>query len=358
MRFIQPNIFLYFFLLILGISGFFFAVIWPETQGFYAFIALAAAGGLGVALYIYYTKKHGWQLVCPVGSDCNVVITSRYSKFLGVSLEYWGMFYYAVIFTCYIILIFAPHLLSEFFLSGLIMLTAAAFLFSLYLLFVQAFLLRQWCIWCLLSAMLSIMIFIISLASLDFAVAFLTEMGVVIEAIHALGFALGIGGVTTVLFLFFRFLRDLHIDEDESQTLKGISELILLGLAFIMVSQFASFVAYAPDLAQFGPFLAQTIALFVAAISGAVLMIIFAPFLSVIPFNETAKDHHHSLLESLKRPLFVTGAVTLSSWYFAFVMNYSLGYGLTTLLLVYLAVLVTAVLVALLWEKSISSAKP
>ncbi len=311
-----------------------------------------------MALYIYYTKKHGKQLVCPVGSDCNVVITSRYSKFLGVSLEYWGMFYYAVIIAAYVVLIFAPHLLSEFFLSGLIMLTATAFLFSLYLLFVQAFLLRQWCIWCLLSAMLSIMIFIISLASLDFAVAFLTEIRAVIEAIHTLGFALGIGGVTTALFLFFRFLRDLHIDENESQTLKGISELVLLGLAFVLVSQFASFVAYAPDLARSGPFLAQTIALFVVAISGAVLMIIFAPFLSVIPFNETTKDHHHSLLESLKRPLFVTGAIALSSWYFAFVMNYSLGYGLTTLLLVYLTVLVTAVIAALLWEKSISSAKP
>ncbi len=353
--FLQPNIFLYFFLMILGISGFFFAVIWPETVGFYAFIAFAATGGLGVALYIYYTKKHGKQLVCPVGSDCNVVVNSRYSKFLGVSLEYWGMFYYAVIIAAYVVLIFAPHLLSEFFLSGLIMLTAGAFLFSLYLLFVQAFLLRQWCIWCLLSAMLSIMIFIISLASLDFAVAFLSEMGAVIEVIHALGFALGIGGVTTALFLFFRFLRDLHIDEDESQTLKGISELVLLGLAFILVSQFASFVAYAQDLAQSGPFLAQTVALFVAAVSGAVLMIIFAPFLSVIPFS--AEDHHHSLLESLKRPLFVTGAIALSSWYFAFSMNYLLGYGLATLLLVYLAVLVTAVLTALLWEKSISRGK-
>ncbi len=358
MRFIQPNIFLYFFLMILGISGFFFAVIWPETQGFYAFISLAATGGLGVALYIYYTKKNGKELVCPVGSDCNAVITSRYSKFLGVSLEYWGMFYYAIIIVAYIVLIFTPHLLPEFFLSGLIMLSAGGFLFSLYLLFVQAFLLRQWCIWCLLSAMLSIMIFIISLSSLDFAVAFLTEMGAVIEAIHALGFALGIGGVTTASFLFFRFLRDLHINEDELQTLKGISELVLLGLAFILVSQFASLVAYAPDLARSGPFLAQTIALFVAAISGAVLMIIFAPFLSVIPFNETAKDHHHSLLESLKRPLFVTGAITLSSWYFAFAMNYFPKYELTTLLLVYLAVLVTAVITALLWEKSISSAKP
>ncbi len=354
MRFIQPNIFLYFFLLILGISGFFFAVIWPETVGFYAFITLAAAGGLGVALYIYHTKRQGKQLVCPVGSDCNVVITSRYSKFFGVSLEYWGMFYYAIIIVAYVVLIFAPHLFSEIFLSGLIMLTATAFLFSLYLLFAQAFLLRQWCIWCLLSATLSIMIFIVSLASVDFVVAFLTEIGNIIGLIHALGFALGMGGATMAVFLFYRFLRDLNINEDESQTLKGISELIWIGLTLVLVSQFASYIAYTETLARSGPFLVQTIALFVAAISGAVLMIIFAPFLSVIPFDETAKNHHHSPLESLRKPLFITGAVALSSWYFAFIMNYSPEYELTVLFLVYIAVLAIAVTTALFWEKSIS----
>ncbi len=353
MRFVQPNIFLYFFLLILGISGFFFAVIWPQAVGFYAFIAFAAAGGFGVSLYIYYTKSHHKQLVCPVGSDCNAVITSRYAKFLGVPLEYWGMFYYAIIFAAYIVLIFAPHLLSELFLAGLIMFTAAAFFFSLYLLFVQAFLLRQWCIWCILSAMLSIMIFIISLASVDFAVAFLAEITTVIGAIHAFGFVLGIGGVTMFLFLFSRFLRDFDIDEKELQTLKGISELIWLGLALILVSQFASYVAYAETLALSSPFLAQTIALFIVAISGAVLMIIFAPFLAAIPFNETTKDHHHSSLKSLRKPLFVTGAVAFSSWYFAFAMNYLSGYELPVLLLVYIAVLAVAVLTGLFWEKNI-----
>ena len=354
MRFIQPNILIYFFLLILGISGFFFAVMWPHAVGFYSFIALAAVGGFGVSLYIYYTKKHHKQLVCPIGSDCNAVVTSRYSKFLGVPLEYLGMFYYAITFAAYVVLIFASHLISEPFLSGLIILTAAAFFFALYLLFVQAFLLRQWCIWCILSAALSIGIFIISLASVDFAAAFLTEAQAVIGVVHALGFAIGTGGATTALFLFLRFLRDLDIDEKELQTLKGISELIWLGFAFVLISQFASYITYAPALAQSGPFLTQTIALFVAAVSGAVLMIIFAPLLAAIPFNETAKNHRRSPLESLRKPLFITGAVALSSWYFAFIMSYLPEYELTILLSAYIAVLMTAVATALLWERRIS----
>lgn len=358
MRFIQANIFLYFFLMILGISGFFFAAIWPQAVGFYLFIIFAAAGGFGVALYIHRTKRRHAQLVCPVGSDCNAVITSRYSKFLGIPLEYWGMVYYAVIVTAYIILIFAPHLLSELFLSGLVMLTAAAFFFSLYLLFAQAFLLRQWCIWCLLSAMISVMIFIVSLASVDFALALLAEATAIIAAVHALGFVLGMGGATTAWFLFFRFLRDLDIDEDELQALKGISELVWFGLAFILVSQFASYVAYAETLSQSGQFLAQTIALFVVAVSGAVLMIIFAPFLAVIPFDRAAKDRRPSPLESLRRPLFITGAVALSSWYFAFTMNYLPEYGLAILFSTYIIVLTASVITALFWEKRISKATP
>ena len=356
-RFIQPNIFLYFFFLILGISGFFVAVIWPYAAGFYAFIAFAAAGGFGVSLYIYYTKRHHKQLVCPIGSNCNAVVTSRYAKFLGVSLEYWGMLYYAIIFSAYIVFIFAPHLFSGLFSVGLIMFTAAAFFFSLYLLFAQAFLLRQWCIWCILSAMLSIVIFIISLASVDFAVVFFADMQSVVGGIHALGFTFGMGGATTALFLFSRFLRDRDIDKKELQVLKGVSELIWLGLALTLTSQFVSFVAGGETLALSGPFLAQTIALFAAAVGGAVLMIIFAPLLAIIPFDKTAKNHRRSPLESLRKPLFITGAVTLSSWYFAFIMNYSPEYELTILFSVYIAVLASAVAISLFWEKSISRSR-
>lgn len=353
MRLIQANIYLYFFLLILMISGFFFAIIWPHALGFYAFIAFAASGGLIVACYIHYTKRHHKQLVCPVGSNCNVVVTSRYAKFLAVPLEYWGMFYYSTIITVYTVLIFAPRLLSKSFLSGFIILTAAAFLFSLYLLFVQAFLLRQWCIWCLLSAMLSIAIFIFSLASVEFAVSFFNEAASVIEAIRALGFALGIGGSTTAILLFVRFLRDFDIDENEMQTLKGVSELVWLGLAFTLICQFASYIVYTEELSRSGLFLIETLALFIVAISGAILMIIFAPLLAIIPFAELQKGHRRSPFESLRKPLFVTGAIALSSWYFAFIANYLPEYKLSILFFAYLTILAVSITAAFFMEKRI-----
>ena len=353
MRFIQPNIVLYFFLLLLGISGFFFAVLWPQTIGFYAFIAFAAAGGFGVAFYIFCTKRGSKQLVCPMGSDCNAVINSRYSKFLGISIEYLGMAYYFIVVGAYSVLIFAPHLFSETILSVLITLTASAFLFSLYLLFAQAFLLRQWCIWCLLSAMLSIVIFIASLVSVGFAIAFLAEITTVLKAMHSLGFIFGLGGIIAATFLFSKFLGDRNIDEGELKTLQMLSELIWLGLALTIISQLASYVAYADILAVSALFLVQTLALFIAAIMSAVLMIIFEPFLAIIPFVETPREKEQSELSSLRRPAFIIGALALSSWLFAFFMDYYSEYGMVHLFFAYAIFLAAAVSAVLIWEAKI-----
>lgn len=353
MRLIQANIFLYFFLILLAIGGFFVSVIWPQIEGLYGFIAFAAAGGFGVAFYIFRTRSAHKQLVCPVGSDCNAVVNSRYARFLGIHLEYYGMAYYSIIFLSYITLIFAPHLFSNLMLTALGLLTAAAFFFSLYLLFVQAFLLRQWCIWCLLSAMLSTGIFIVSLASVDFAVEFLAEISIVLGAIHTLGFVIGMGTVTAAIFLFIRFLSDHDIDDSEMSVLKGFAELVWLGLILSLVSQFAFYVAYTKILAESGLFLTQTIALFVVAVSVAVIMIIFAPFMSMIPF---AKTQTPSMFKPLRKPLFLTGAVMFSSWYFAFFMNYlPPDIKAKNLLFSYAIVIVISLFVALIWERGVGA---
>src|SRR3989344_1793799 len=355
MRFIPTNIILYFFLAILGMSGVVFAVIWPQAIGFYIFIAFAAVGGLGVAVNIYYTKRRNKQLICPIGSDCNAVINSQYAKFLGIPLEYCGMFYYAIILISYLFLIFIPHIFSNNLSSALIILTAGAFLFSLYLLFVQAFILKKWCIWCLLSAMLSIGIFIVSLAKVDFAVTFFMKVETIIEIIHTLGFVIGMGGATITLFLFFKFLRDFKIDETELKILQGISEFVWLGLVLVLVSQFISYVVYPNLLASSGLFLIETLALLVVAVTGAILLIIFAPLLSIIPFSSREdKNNNLSPLETLKKQLFVLGAITVSSWYFAFIMNYLSEYSFSNLFLVYLVVLMTASFLSLLIEKNIN----
>jgi len=353
MKFIQPNIFLYFFLVVVAASGFVFPVIWPEAYGFYAFIVTLSAGGLGVSSYIYYTKSQGKQLVCPTGSNCNAVITSQYSKFLGIPLEYGGVAYYSLILAAYLCLIFLPHLLSSFMLLLLSLATTVAFLFSLYLLFVQAFILRQWCIWCILSAVLSTTIFITSLFNSAYVVVFLSNFGRVIDFIHTLGFGLGIGAVSVALFLFSRYLRDSNIDVNELQTLKSTSEIIWIGMMLVLVSQFMFFVLDPVGLSQSAIFLVQTVALFVSGLSGAVLMIIFAPLLTMISFGNNDNLSPETSIDVLEKPFFITSAMALSSWYFAFVVEYFAGYQLRDLFFAYVVVLLISALLSLWWQSKI-----
>lgn len=342
--------YLYFGLILLGMSGFIFTVFLPSPMGFYAFIATAALGGFGVATNIFFTKKSKRQLVCPTGSDCNVVVNSRYSKFFGVSLERMGMAYFAFIVLAYLALIFVPHIYSPNAITILVALTLCAGLFSSYLLFVQAFLLRAWCIWCILASFLSITVFVSSFASLPVAIAFLAEFQNIISAIRFFGFAFAVGGATAAVFLFFRLLKDLDIDDKELHLLNGILELVWVGFGLILIGQLAFYVIYADSLANSSLFIIQTAALFIAAFGNALSMIIYGPFLVFVPFKENGVDS--AVFSSLRLPTAIVWAITLASWYFALSLDFIQKQpGLQTVLISYGIVLVLAIIGGIIWEK-------
>jgi hypothetical protein len=203
-----------------------------------------------------------------------------------------------------------------------------------------------------LAAFLSLTVFVISLISSQTAIAFLAEIEGGIEMFRFLGFSLSLGGATAAVFSFFGFLKDLSIGDRELEVIKGIFELVWVGFGLTIISQFALYVIYADTLVNSGPFLAQVIALFIAALAGAVLMIIYAPFLVFVPFHKSSSEEQHSFL-SLRRPTLVFGSVALSSWYFAFVMNFIPMVNLFTLLLIYLGSLIIMVESCILWEKKL-----
>lgn len=122
------------------------------------FIGLA---GFLLASYIYRKKKKKKHLVCPLKSNCDTVINSDYSRILGIRLEVLGMIYYAAIAIGYGLVNNSLSISSV--LSNILLpFSFFAFIFSLYLISVQAFVLRQWCTWCLFSAFLCTSIFILS----------------------------------------------------------------------------------------------------------------------------------------------------------------------------------------------------
>jgi uncharacterized membrane protein len=127
-------------------------------------IILAALGGFILAFYIRHKKQTHEKMVCPIGSDCDAVIYSEYSKFFGIPLEILGLFYYGLVAVGYALFLAFPVLASPLAVFGILTLTTAAFLFSLYLTFIQAFALKQWCTWCLMSAGICAIIFATALS--------------------------------------------------------------------------------------------------------------------------------------------------------------------------------------------------
>lgn len=125
---------------------------------------LLSLGGIGVCVYILKQKSKGHPLVCPIGSSCNDVIYSKYSKTFGLRNEVGGLLYYLLVLFFYGSLFLGFEVSIK--VTALVLLASLmAFMFSLYLVSVMAFVLRKWCVWCLTSATISTLIFIISFVS-------------------------------------------------------------------------------------------------------------------------------------------------------------------------------------------------
>lgn len=125
-------------------------------------IILSALGGLSLATYIHFKKKEPKPLVCPIGHSCDPVVHSDYSRFMRIPVELLGIAYYSIILISYSLLFTYPEVKTPATETSLLAVSGTAFLFSAYLTGVQAFVLKEWCTWCLISATLCTIIFFIS----------------------------------------------------------------------------------------------------------------------------------------------------------------------------------------------------
>jgi len=124
------------------------------------FIIIAALGGFALSFYIYQTVQKHKTLTCPIGHTCNSVVMSKYGETFGIKNTLLGMLYYGVIAFVYGLEVLGEIAMIPNQTHVMLVFTTGAFLFSLYLIYVQAFVLKEWCSWCVLSAILSTLIFI------------------------------------------------------------------------------------------------------------------------------------------------------------------------------------------------------
>lgn len=115
---------------------------------------------IGFADAAYLSMLHFYQTDagCSIISGCDAVLSSEYAVIAGIPLAYMGVLYYtSLIFT------FLAYYQSESkrLLQGLLALNSTGFLFSLWLVYVQASILNAFCQYCLLSAIISTILFAI-----------------------------------------------------------------------------------------------------------------------------------------------------------------------------------------------------
>lgn len=355
---IPLNIPLYIFLILIGFLGFLLSMFVQESVSLTVFIIFVAAGGFLLSSYILYVKHCGKPMVCPTGSSCDTVIYSEYSKFFGIPLEYLGMLYYGILIAAYTTLITSPGSIPQIVISTVLLLTSAGFLFSLYLTSIQAFVLKQWCMWCILSAVFSTTIFIVSLSQLSAGTAFLLKIQPGLFTANLSAFALGIGGATVAGVLFFRFLKDHIISTTETNILKTVSQVIWFSLAVLVLTEFALYLPEAAALNLSSQFLAKIFAIIVITVTGVIINLIILPRLIAIPFDGKKNKAPADFIR-LRKITFAVGAVALGSWYFAFALGVlpELSLKFSSLITAYALLLLVSVAISLGVEHEISKEK-
>ncbi|OGY23504.1 MAG: hypothetical protein A2172_04830 [Candidatus Woykebacteria bacterium RBG_13_40_15] len=131
-------------------------------------ILLLSAAGLAVSTYLAWTYLSGSSIACTT-HGCDAVRSSSYANLFGVPQPLFGIIFYLML----IFLSLALQILDKFFtilLKRLIIVVSAfGFLYSVYLTLLEAFVIKAYCDWCLASAAISTLIFIIVLRDYFYA---------------------------------------------------------------------------------------------------------------------------------------------------------------------------------------------
>ena len=125
-------------------------------------IAVLAFVGMIDALYLSI-KRNAGPIPCHVTRGCTDVLTSKYSEIAGIPLSWFGLAFYLVIFSLAVFTIFEdPRRPLEQVAGWIFYLAGAALVVSALLVGVQAFILKAFCEYCLLSAALVLTVFLLA----------------------------------------------------------------------------------------------------------------------------------------------------------------------------------------------------
>ncbi len=129
-------------------------------------VATLSLVGLFVALYLsLWSYGFMGELVCTVGG-CETVQTSKYAKLFGVPVAVFGVGGYLALLGVSLLGLQPAWAARREPTIWLALLSGAGVAYSAYLTYLEAFVIHAWCQWCVVSAILMLLIFAAALAGL------------------------------------------------------------------------------------------------------------------------------------------------------------------------------------------------
>jgi uncharacterized membrane protein len=119
---------------------------------------ILAMAGLLISSYLTYAYVFGGPILCNGGHGCEEVRASQQANFFGVPTPAYGVLFYVVLAG----LAWLIGVVKESWLLGALRLwTAGGVVVSAYLTYLEAFVINAWCWWCVASAVVATLAFLV-----------------------------------------------------------------------------------------------------------------------------------------------------------------------------------------------------
>jgi uncharacterized membrane protein len=132
-----------------------------RAAGLYGFVAFVSLVGLADSIYLTVEHLSGRSVRCTIVAGCSEVLSSSYASLSGVPLALVGAIAYFAVFSLATLAAFDYKWAGRF----LTVLVGAMFLTTLWLLYLQAFVIKAFCQFCLLSALVTTTLTVLAIAA-------------------------------------------------------------------------------------------------------------------------------------------------------------------------------------------------
>lgn len=111
--------------------------------------------GVLETLYLIHKRRLADHPICPMGGRCDIVLSSKYNKTLGVHNDIAGLMFYLFFVVWAVLFLFEHQFVLAY--KNIIMIVSSAVLIvatlmSLGFIYLQWRVIKAWCFWCLMSA--------------------------------------------------------------------------------------------------------------------------------------------------------------------------------------------------------------